>query len=142
MTVYEYKVVPAPRKGRKGKGVKGTAARFSFAVQELMNAYAADGWEFQRAETLPSDERSGLTSTTTVYRDLLVFRRPRTAQSEPVNPAVLEQHLDDIATDEPDPDPDLPDPETENEPEPDPQAEPDTPEALRERAAKTLSAPD
>ena len=102
MTRYEYKVVPAPRKGRKGKGIKGNEGRFAFAIQELMNQHASAGWEFQRAETLPSDERQGLTSSHTVYRDLLVFRRPLTDDSaaahDTVNPAPLES--DDVEDDE------------------------------------------
>ena len=44
MAHYEYKLVPAPRKGLKGKGVKGAEARFAFAVQSLMNEMAAEGW--------------------------------------------------------------------------------------------------
>ncbi|MEM7520055.1 MAG: DUF4177 domain-containing protein [Pseudomonadota bacterium] len=75
MPRYEYKVVPAPTKGLKARGVKGTEARFSFAIETLMNDLAAEGWEYQRAETLPSVERSGLTGSTTEWRNLLVFRR-------------------------------------------------------------------
>ena len=75
MTAFEYKVVPAPAKGRKGVGVKGPEAKFSFALQELMNEQAAEGWEYYRADILPSEERQGLTSTQTVYRSVLVFRR-------------------------------------------------------------------
>lgn len=75
MMRFEYKVLPAPRKGRKDKGVKAPEDRFARALEQAINALAAEGWEFLRAETLPSDERSGLTSTQTVYRDMLVFRR-------------------------------------------------------------------
>ena len=72
---YEYKVVPAPEKGTKARGVKTPESRFALTLQDLMNAMAEEGWEFQRAETLPSVERSGLTSSNTVFRNLLVFRR-------------------------------------------------------------------
>ena len=75
MSRYEYKVVPAPQKGLKAKGVKAGADRFAFALQSLMNDLASDGWEYQRAETLPSVERSGLTGSTTEWRNVLVFRR-------------------------------------------------------------------
>ena len=34
---HEYKVVPAPMKGMKAKGVKGTPARFAHALEVLMN---------------------------------------------------------------------------------------------------------
>ncbi len=75
MNHYEYKVVPAPAKGRKASGVRKPEDKFAFALQEVMNEYAADGWEFLRSETLPSEERSGLTKTITSYRSILVFRR-------------------------------------------------------------------
>lgn len=76
MTQYQYKVVPAPAKGEKARGVKAAEDRFALAIERLMNEMAADGWEFQRAELLPSEERSGLTSSQTIWRNLLVFRRP------------------------------------------------------------------
>ena len=60
MSHYEYKVVPAPRRGLKGRGVKGAEARFAYAIQTLMNDMAVQGWEFLRAEALPSEERHGL----------------------------------------------------------------------------------
>lgn len=75
MSTYEYKVVPAPQKGQKGKGVKGGEGRFALALETLMNELAAEGWEYQRAETLPSQERSGIAGTTTEWRNVLVFRR-------------------------------------------------------------------
>lgn len=75
MSVFEYKVVPAPKRGLKAKGVKGNEARFANALQTVMNEYGADGWEYQRTDTLPSEERSGLTGRATVYQNMLVFRR-------------------------------------------------------------------
>ena len=61
-----------------------------------INAAAAEGWEYLRADILPSEERQGLTSTHTVYRSVLVFRRdlaetgprpaPRPASGEPASP--------------------------------------------------------
>lgn len=75
MSGWEYKVVPAPKKGVKGAGVKGAEGRFANAVEALMNDMGTQGWEYQRAETLPSTERSGLTGSTTEWRNLLVFRR-------------------------------------------------------------------
>lgn len=73
--MYDYKVIPAPKRGTKAKGVKTPEARFSLALQDLMNAEAVDGWEFVRAETLPSEEKSGFRSSTVVYRSVLVFRK-------------------------------------------------------------------
>ncbi|WP_341861174.1 DUF4177 domain-containing protein [Gymnodinialimonas sp. 57CJ19] len=70
----EYKVVPAPEKARKQRGLKG-AALFAHSVEALMNELAAEGWQYLRADTLPHEERSGLTNKTTTYRNLLVFQR-------------------------------------------------------------------
>jgi hypothetical protein len=91
---YEYRVIPAPVKGTKAKGVKTTQDRFALSLQETMNAMAADGWEFQRAETLPSEERSGLTGTKTVYHNVLVFRRAREAELAAFRPRLLEAPTD------------------------------------------------
>ncbi|WP_230426519.1 hypothetical protein [Paragemmobacter aquarius] len=41
-----------------------------------MNKMGAEGWDYLRADTLPVDERSGLTGTKTTLQNLLVFRRP------------------------------------------------------------------
>lgn len=90
--LYDYKVIPAPRKGRKARGVKGVEERFSHALQDVMNENAADGWEFLRSETLPSEERAGLTSTTTVFRSVLVFRRARVDDADDFAPELLEDH--------------------------------------------------
>lgn len=76
MTIYEYQVIPAPRKGKKARGVKGSEARFALAIQDVLNEASADGWEYLRTDTLPSEERSGLTGRATVYQNMLVFRRP------------------------------------------------------------------
>ncbi len=92
--VFEYKVIPAPKKGRKARGIKGAEERFSFAVQELMNEQASEGWEFLRSETLPSEERQGLTSTQTVFRSVLVFRRPRADDVSDFAPELLEDLSD------------------------------------------------
>ncbi len=72
---FEYKVVPAPTRGKKARGLKTPADRFALALSEVMNELAAEGWEYQRAETLPSEERSGLTGRSRVDHNLLIFRR-------------------------------------------------------------------
>ncbi|RVV98788.1 DUF4177 domain-containing protein [Mesobaculum littorinae] len=77
MPLYEYTVVPAPKKGAKARGVRGTEARFAHALTELINEKAVEGWEYLRAEALPSEERSGMIGKTRVVQNLLVFRRPR-----------------------------------------------------------------
>lgn len=90
MTGFEYNVVPAPTRGLKGKGIKGTPARFANAVQTVMNEMGAQGWEYQRTDTLPVEERQGLTGKTTTFQHLLVFRRPlETPLEEVVEVAAL-----------------------------------------------------
>lgn len=102
MPVFEYKVVPAPTKGQKAKGVRKPEERFSYALQELMNDLSREGWEYQRAETLPSIERAGLTGSTTEWRNVLVFRRPHPEAKTPVAPtapatgATLEAQADEV----------------------------------------------
>ena len=76
MSNYEYKVVPAPRKAQRVKGIRGNDGRFAFNLTEMMNEQAEDGWEYYRAESLPIDEKSGLMGKTSEkYLALLVFRR-------------------------------------------------------------------
>jgi hypothetical protein len=75
MSFYTYKVIPAPGKAPKVPGVKAPEARFALGLEEAINEMAFEGWEYLRADILPSEERQGLTSTQTVYRSVLVFRR-------------------------------------------------------------------
>jgi hypothetical protein len=104
MSQYEYRVIAAPARGVKAKGIKSAEARFSHALEQMMNAMASEGWEYQRAETLPSTERSGLTSTTTTWRNVLVFRRT-TAQEQskpaPVAQSTMEPPVTTPATPQP-----------------------------------------
>lgn len=88
MTAYEYTVLPAPDRGEKAKGAKTPTERFALSLTSELNRLGADGWEYIRAETLPTEERSGLTSRTTVYHNILVFRRPLAAEASPVSEAV------------------------------------------------------
>lgn len=86
MTAFEYSVIPAPERGEKTKGAKTASERFSRTLTAELNRMAADGWEYLRAEILPSEERSGLTGRSTVYHNMLVFRRALGA----INGAALE----------------------------------------------------
>lgn len=97
MTGYEYKVVPAPAKGLKAPGVKGAEARFAHTLEHRMNEMAADGWEYLRADILPSEERQGLTSTQTVYRSVLVFRRARAEETaDQIVADITEEPIEEI----------------------------------------------
>ncbi|TMV07940.1 DUF4177 domain-containing protein [Ruegeria sediminis] len=82
MTRYEYKVVPAPQKGTKAKGVKTVEGRFALSIEQALNQMGAEGWEYLRAELLPSEERSGLTGSTVNWRNVLVFRRALEDEAE------------------------------------------------------------
>ena len=88
MSQYEYKVVPAPKKGLKAKGVKSAEDRYANALETAMNALGAEGWEYQRSETLPSEERSGLTRRVTTFKNMLVFRRA--VAVDVIEPTVVE----------------------------------------------------
>lgn len=88
MQAFEYKVVPAPHKGTKAKGIKTPESRFANSVEATLNEMAAQGWEYQRAELLPSDERTGLTGSTTKWRNVLVFRRALMAEPVQSSPSL------------------------------------------------------
>lgn len=75
MQRFEFKVIPAPKRGEKARGVKTTEDRFALALTNLMNELGADGWDYVRADSLPCEERSGFTSTKTTFQNVLVFRR-------------------------------------------------------------------
>lgn len=77
MQAYEYLALPAPRRGQKVKGFKTPAERYAHELTTLMNELADEGWEYWRAECLPSEERKGLMSTAVVEHHLLIFRRPK-----------------------------------------------------------------
>ena len=96
MDRYEYKVIPAPEKGLKAKGIKTPADRFAFAVETAMNELGADGWEYWRAECLPATERAGLTSSKVTERHMLVFRRPLAPATEAPRPLLASEPLQPI----------------------------------------------
>lgn len=75
MQRFEFKVIPAPRRGEKARGVKTTEERFALALTNLMNELGGEGWDYVRADTLPCEERAGLTGTKTTVQNVLVFRR-------------------------------------------------------------------
>ncbi|WP_103333885.1 DUF4177 domain-containing protein [Pseudotabrizicola formosa] len=89
MQRFEYKVIPAPKRGEKRHGVKTTEDRFAQTLTELMNSLGAEGWDYVRADTLPCDERAGLTGTRTTYQNMLVFRRVRAGDSVTEAPIAL-----------------------------------------------------
>lgn len=75
MQAFEYKIVPAPKRAVKVKGLKTTEERFAHTLTDVVNTLAQDGWDYLRADTLPVEERVGLTGRTTHFQHMLVFRR-------------------------------------------------------------------
>jgi len=81
---YEYKVVPAPKKGKRGNGLRKSEDKFAHALAEVMNELGAEGWEYLRSDTLPVEARSGLTGKTTTFQNMLIFQRIKEdTQSDP-----------------------------------------------------------
>ena len=97
MSSYEYKVVPAPKKGLKVKGAKTSQDRFAIALETQMNELGAEGWEYQRTDTLPCEERAGLTGRVTTFQHMLVFRRPLDAAQELAPAAPVTEQDDTVA---------------------------------------------
>ncbi len=95
MPKYEYKVIPAPSKGTKAKGVKTVEGRFALSVEGVLNQMGAEGWEYLRAELLPSDERSGLTGSTTNWRNVLVFRRTADDDIDKLRPRLVHMPINE-----------------------------------------------
>ena len=73
--IYEYKVVPAPKKGKRSKGLHGGVDKFANALMLVMNEHGAEGWEYLRSDTLPVEVRSGLRGKSTEFQNMLVFQR-------------------------------------------------------------------
>ena len=93
MQTFEYKVVPAPNRSKRVKGVKGTAGRFAAVLTETMNEQAADGWEYLRSDSMPVEEKPGLLkSRIETYQTVLVFRRTLAGASETPMAGYIEDH--------------------------------------------------
>lgn len=82
MADFEYKVVAAPKKTKSFKGVRSHEDQFAHVLMEIMNELANDAWEYLRAESLPCEEKTGLTSRVESYQSVLVFRRPIVADQK------------------------------------------------------------
>jgi hypothetical protein len=89
MQRFEYKVIPAPKRGEKARGVKSTEDRFALALTTLMNELGAEGWDYVRADALPCEERVGFTGTKTTFQNVLVFRRAVSSGAEAQAPGRL-----------------------------------------------------
>ncbi|MBP1804587.1 DUF4177 domain-containing protein [Rubellimicrobium aerolatum] len=84
MHSHDYRVVPAPRRGLKAKGLRRPEERFANALETEMNRLAREGWEYVRTDTLPHEHKRGWFSRpVTEMRTVLVFRRPRPVAVQP-----------------------------------------------------------
>ncbi|MFN4059710.1 MAG: DUF4177 domain-containing protein [Paracoccus hibiscisoli] len=79
---FEYSVIAAPTKAEKAREARTPTDRYALSLTAALNRMAAEGWEYLRADVLPSEERSGLTGRTTIYHNVLVFRRPQVVDPE------------------------------------------------------------
>lgn len=72
----EYKTVPAPRRVKKIKGVKGAEATLAKMVEEIISEQASSGWDYVRTDTFPVEEKPGwFSSRETVLKGVMIFRR-------------------------------------------------------------------
>jgi hypothetical protein len=78
MSYYDYKVVSAPRRSKKAKGVSQPAELFALTLTEAINEHARDGWEYVRAETLPARSPGGWFKRASEGNvTVMIFRRQR-----------------------------------------------------------------
>lgn len=80
MTSYDYKVVPAPRRARKIKGVKRPEELFAMTLTEAINEVARQGWEYVCTESLVAEgPGSWFRRGSSTEHTVMVFRRERDA---------------------------------------------------------------
>lgn len=78
MTYYDYKVVPAPTRAKRVRGVKAAPELVALAMAEAINEVARQGWEYVRAENVAAEAPGGwLRRGAATEVAVLVFRRPR-----------------------------------------------------------------
>lgn len=100
MARYEYKVVAAPKKAKAFKGVRAHEDQFACVLAEVMNEMAKNDWEYLRAESLPCEERTGLTSRVESYQSVLIFRRKlKSGQKFFETPPTRQIELHEVAED-------------------------------------------
>ncbi|AHM05590.1 hypothetical protein roselon_03332 [Roseibacterium elongatum DSM 19469] len=95
MPYFEYKVVPAPDKTPRVRGLKG-ADRFAYTLEAILGDMGAEGWEYVRADRFEDTERRGLglTAKSTVTRCVLIFRREVFYEDEASDPPAQEAPAD------------------------------------------------
>ena len=74
---FEYKTVGAPEKAKRKRGLRSQSDRVAAAFEEILQAEAVDGWEYQSTDLLPVTESAGwFRRGHEVHRAVMVFRRP------------------------------------------------------------------
>lgn len=92
MTQYDYKVVPAPRKLKRIRGVNSAGELCAATMAETLNAVARDGWEYLRADQVSAAQEGGwFRRGTEVVETVLIFRRRHDADSPRIHVAGEEQ---------------------------------------------------
>ncbi|MEO0485162.1 MAG: DUF4177 domain-containing protein [Pseudomonadota bacterium] len=97
MDLYEYRVVPAPTRALRWKGVRGVTGRFARTIEAVINDFGADGWEYLRADMLPMEKRRLLSGPETILQNVLVFRRTKIAEDSEVVVEAAPAPVEDIA---------------------------------------------
>ena len=73
---FEYKLVGAPERCKRRRGCRTNSDRVAAAMEELLAQEARDGWEYQRTDLIPVEERTvWFGGRHEVHRAVLVFRR-------------------------------------------------------------------
>ncbi|MEM9148259.1 MAG: hypothetical protein AAGC57_18995 [Pseudomonadota bacterium] len=80
---FDYKTVAGPERAKKRKGCRTPSERVAGAMEDLIRAEAAEGWEYLRTDLVPVEERAGLFSRRqSIHCAVLIFRRPRGSTSD------------------------------------------------------------
>jgi hypothetical protein len=89
MSYFEYKVIPAPRRVKRVKGLHDPSELFAHTLTDAINEQAREGWEYVRAESLTAETPKGwLRRSSEEDQSVLVFRRER----ETLGPRVAAVH--------------------------------------------------
>lgn len=76
MSYYEYVVIPVSKAAPRAKGMKRTDERFAHGLSETLNQFGAEGWQFQRTETMSVEAKAGFFSRPASEQvTVMIFRR-------------------------------------------------------------------
>ena len=102
MSYFDYKVVPAPQRVKKVRGITDAADLFALTLTDAINEVARQGWEYVRAERMVAEAPGGfLRKAAASEQTMLVFRRPREHLSPRLAAAPEEAPPEDAPPEEP-----------------------------------------